>query len=177
MKKFCQCPLIFKKSCHCHVRIRSDILEGTELFHPQTKFGARQRFHSRVSFCSQGGGFCMMSLPVWLPGPMFLLGWSLSLVPCSFQGVSVQGSLFRGCLSGVSVLGVSVQGSPWGSLSKGSLSGGLCQVKSRWYASYWNAFLYKSYYWIQFNCTVQMWSMENRWQVQYTNYNIIVIEL
>ena len=28
----------------------------------------------------------MMSLPVWLPGPMFLLG-SLSLVPCSFQGV------------------------------------------------------------------------------------------
>ena len=33
---------------------------------------------------------CMMSLPVWLPGPMFLLGDSLYLVPCSFQeGVSV----------------------------------------------------------------------------------------
>ena len=29
------------------------------------------------SFCSQGG-FCMMSLPVWLPGPMFLLGVSVS---------------------------------------------------------------------------------------------------
>ena len=26
----------------------------------------------------------MMSLPVWLPGPMFLPGGSLSLVPCSF---------------------------------------------------------------------------------------------
>ena len=54
------------------------------------------------SFCSQGRGkgLCMMSLPVWLPGPMFLLeglclwshvpsGGSLSLVPCSFWGVSV----------------------------------------------------------------------------------------
>ena len=60
-----------------------------------------------------GGGLCMMSLPVWLPGPMFLPGgflslflcsfwgslslflcsfWgSLSLVPCSFRGVSIQG--------------------------------------------------------------------------------------
>ena len=36
----------------------------------------------------------MMSLPVWLPGPMFLWG-SLSLVPCSFQvGVSVSGPTF-----------------------------------------------------------------------------------
>ena len=56
-----------------------------------------------------------MSLPVWLPGPMFLLGGgSLSLVPCSFKGglclgeVSVQGDL---CLGGISVPGegVSVQ--------------------------------------------------------------------
>ena len=32
-----------------------------------------------------GGGLCIMSLPVWLTGPMFLPGGSLSLVPCSFQ--------------------------------------------------------------------------------------------
>ena len=28
----------------------------------------------------------MISLPVWMPGPMFFLGGSLSLVPCSFKG-------------------------------------------------------------------------------------------
>ena len=27
---------------------------------------------------------CVMSLPVWLPGPMFLPGESLYVVPCSF---------------------------------------------------------------------------------------------
>ena len=64
------------------------------------------------------GGLCMMSLPVWLPGPMVLLGvsvsgpmflprWSLSLVGlCPWSHV-----LFRGSLSKeVSVQGVSVQG-------------------------------------------------------------------
>ena len=49
----------------------------------------------------------MMSLPIWLPGPMFLLG-----------GVSVQG---------VSIQGISV----WESLSEGVqgvfVKGGLCQ--------------------------------------------------
>ena len=53
----------------------------------------------------------MISLPVWLPGPIFLLERSLSLVPCSFQG-----SLSR--------CGVSVQG--WGLCLRGSLSGGSC---------------------------------------------------
>ena len=39
-----------------------------------------------------------MSLPVWLPGSMFLMEGSLSLVLCSFlEGVSVQGDL---CLGG-----------------------------------------------------------------------------
>ena len=78
----------------------------------------------------------MMSLPVWLPNPMFLLGASLCLVPCSLLGglcpggVSVQeGSLSRGR-----------------SLSGGSLSRSLCREtpqnqKSGWYASYWNALL------------------------------------
>ena len=63
-----------------------------------------------------GRGLCMLSLPVWLTGPMFLLGReSLSLVPCSFQG-----GLCPGC-GGVSCLGVSVGG-------KGSvLGGGPCQ--------------------------------------------------
>ena len=61
-----------------------------------------------------GRGLCMMSLPVWLTGPMFLLGrGSLSLVPCSFQG-----GLCPGC--GGSLV--------WGPLSGGlvSLLGGLC---------------------------------------------------
>ena len=77
----------------------------------------------------------MMSLPVWLPGSMFLLVRPLSLVPCSFQVesvqgvVPVQGSLAIGslCSGGVSVQGVSVWGAslfrwslcPWGSLSRG----------------------------------------------------------
>ena len=30
--------------------------------------------HMSVILSSGGGGLCMMSLPVWLPGPMFL-GW------------------------------------------------------------------------------------------------------
>ena len=56
----------------------------------------------------------MMSLPFWLSGSMFLpeglCPWShvpsrgsLYLVPCSFQGVSVQGDLSLG--DGVSVEG------------------------------------------------------------------------
>ena len=53
------------------------------------------------------GGLCMMSLPVWLSVPMFLLGGSLTRVPCSFWGVSVQGVSVQ---EGVSVHRVSVQG-------------------------------------------------------------------
>ena len=63
-----------------------------------------KHFYCPQSFCSQGG-LCLMSLHVWLPGPVFLRGdlclWShvlskgsLSLVPCSFQGVSVCGPVF-----------------------------------------------------------------------------------
>ena len=44
------------------------------------------------------GGLCMMSLPVWLSGPMYLLGGgSLCLVPCSFWGGLPPGCL---CLGG-----------------------------------------------------------------------------
>ena len=38
----------------------------------------------------------MMSLSAWLPGSMFLLGRSLSLVPCSFHGVFVRGTSVGG---------------------------------------------------------------------------------
>ena len=55
-------------------------------------------------FCSQGD-LCMMSLPVWLPGPMFLLG-GLSL----WSHVHSRGSLSRGLCLG-------------GSLARGSLPG------------------------------------------------------
>ena len=42
----------------------------------------------------------MMSLPVWLPGPMFLLGGSMSLASCSFQGgLCLGGDLSRGYVS------------------------------------------------------------------------------
>ena len=44
------------------------------------------------SLCPQRGGLCMMSLPVWLPGPMFHLG-GLCLVPCAFQGGLCLGGL------------------------------------------------------------------------------------
>ena len=78
------------------------------------------------SFCPQGGGLCMMSLPVWLPGPMFLPGVS---VTCS---IFLPGSLCLG--EGISVQGVSVQwslcprgGPMFGGLYLGFLLGGnLC---------------------------------------------------
>ena len=64
--------------------------------------------------CLSRGGLCMMSLPVWLPIPMFLIGglclWSH--VPCwGSSWVSVQLGLCSGSLC------------PRGSLS----SGGLCR--------------------------------------------------
>ena len=54
----------------------------------------------------------MMSLSVWLPGPVFLLGGSPEWV--SVQGVSVQGdSLSRGLCPGKSLSGGSLcQGDP-----------------------------------------------------------------
>ena len=52
---------------------------------------------SQVFFCPLGGGFCMMSLGVWLPGPMFFLGGVSIPCPCSFQGgVSASGGLPTG---------------------------------------------------------------------------------
>ena len=61
----------------------------------------------------------MMSLPVWLPGPLFLLGeglWSMFL-----QGVSVQRGL--------------PDRDPWTETPLDREQGGRC-------ASYWNAFLF-----------------------------------
>ena len=110
--------------------------------------------------CLSIGGLCMVSLPVWLSGPMFLLGglclWSH--VPSSVQGSLCMGDLCpggsvqgRSLSRGVSVQEVTIQGvSVWGSLSKGrgSLSGGSFyrdtpqNQESGWYASHWNAFLF-----------------------------------
>ena len=69
-------------------------------------------------FVQGGGGVClyMMSLPAWLPGPIFLQG-GLCLGEVSVQG----GSLGRG---------------------KGVLCAGGSREKSGRYASYWNAFLF-----------------------------------
>ena len=58
-------------------------------YRPQMKL-----WEGNVSFCSREVSLCIMSLPLWLSGPMFLLGGSLSLVPCSFQWVSVSGTMF-----------------------------------------------------------------------------------
>ena len=93
------------------------------------------------------GGLCMMSFPIWLPGPMFLLErGSLCLVKCSFQRVSVQGV----SVWGISVREVFVQGDlcPGVSLSGRPPDRDPHIVKTRWYASYWKAFLFflKNFY-------------------------------
>ena len=100
----------------------------------------------------------MMSLPVWLPGPMFFLG-RISVSGPMFllgRGVSVQGVCAGGlcprnlCLGDVSVqAGVCPGGlGPGGLYPGGSLSRGVSvgrplprNQKCGWYASYWNAFL------------------------------------
>ena len=105
----------------------------------------------------------MMSLPVWLPslmfvrggvsvsGPMFLPGGLCLVGSLSGGSVSRGGSMSRESLSeGVPVQGVggvSVQSSGI-SVLEVSVQWDLCQgdtsilVKSRCYASYWNAFLF-----------------------------------
>ena len=102
------------------------------------KFGEDNIFRSVCDSVYRGP--CKMSLPVWLPGSVFLLG---VFVPASIflpVGLCPGGFPFKG----VSVQGVSVQGSlsrrvsVWGSLSRwvffwedlcpgGSLSRSLCR--------------------------------------------------
>ena len=55
------------------------------LLPPTNEVWGKVMFYTCLSFCSPEGGV-YVSLPVWLPGPMFLLGGSLSLVQCSFGG-------------------------------------------------------------------------------------------
>ena len=100
------------------------------------------------SFCPGVGvgELCMMSLPVWLPGPIHIPSGGCSVPgPMFLLGVSVQGAY----VLGVSVQGVSVQVGlrPGGVLvQRVSLRDlpdrPLCTVKSGRYASYWNAFLF-----------------------------------
>ena len=88
------------------------------------------------------GGLCRMSLPVWLPGPMFLAAGglcALSHIPSSKTGLNPGGSQSRGSLSTdslsreVSIQGVSVRASLYSGMSvqgvsvkSGLNSGGLC---------------------------------------------------
>ena len=75
----------------------------------------------------------MMSLPVWLPGPIFLPGGPMSLVPCSVGGLCLWSHVpSRVSLSG----GVSLTQTPWTETPL------IRTVKSGQYASYWNAFLF-----------------------------------
>ena len=66
------------------------------------------------------GALCMISLPVWLPGPMFLPGGLCLWSHVPSGRVSITDTPFDRDLPG--------QRPP-------------CTVRSGWYASYWNAFL------------------------------------
>ena len=84
--------------------------------HPQTKFGTGYwLFLLLCVILFMGVGLCMMSLLVWLPGPMILFGGVSVTGPPSFRGVSVwgvsvQGCLYQGAMSRmVSVCSVSAQ--------------------------------------------------------------------
>ena len=113
-----ECILVFINFVIPSIALHVTIVSHSEKFHlsffyrPQTKFGGKVIF-SVASVILSRGVLCMMSLPVWLPGLMFLLEGSLSLVPCSFGGVSVRGVLLRALYQ---------------------------NQKSGQYASYWNAF-------------------------------------
>ena len=78
-------------------------------------YGTLTKFLGKVIFSDASvilstGGLCIMLLPIWLPGSIFLLWGYLSLIPCSFWGSFCPGSLSRGvCPEGVSVQGISVQ--------------------------------------------------------------------
>ena len=88
------------------------------IYRPQTKFEGKVIFSeaSVILFIGRSLYYVASCLPVW---SYVLSGGSLSLVPCSFQGVSVQG--------------VSVGRPP-------SL-----ESENGRYASYWNAFLLLKY--------------------------------
>ena len=91
--------------------------------------------HLYVSPSIHAGGLCMMSLLVWLPGPLFLLG------------VSVSGPIFLpGGLADIDLPQTEIpldrdppDRDPPGQRPPDQRPP--CTVKSGWYASYWNAFL------------------------------------
>ena len=124
---------IVSEICLDLVRIsREKIKCEKEFLPPANEVWGKVIFSEASVILSRGGGFCMMSLPVWLPGPMFSLGvlcpWShVPFGGSLFGGLCLEKSLFRGCLS----------------------RGCFCREtplppnqKSRRYASYWNAFLF-----------------------------------
>ena len=95
-----------------------------------------REFSVQGGLCPREGGLC--------PG----IGNLCPGEGVSVQEISVWGSLSRGLCPGVCVQGGLCPGAS-GSLSMGSISGGLSHrdssitVMCGWYASYWNAFLFK----------------------------------
>ena len=84
-----------------------------DFYRPQTKLQEGNVFTSVCqSYCTWGRGYCMMSLPFWLPGSMFLLrdGGLLLWSHVHSRGVSVSGPMF---LLGVSLQGVLLTETPW----------------------------------------------------------------
>ena len=132
-----------------------------QLFLPPAKeVWGKTMFYTCLWFCSLwGGGGCLCpGVSVWggpCPGglcPGRSLSRWVSVQGSLSRGVSVQGSLCpRGSLSrglcpwGVSVLGGLCLGGlcPWGGLCHGDHHH---TITSGWYASYWNAFLFYSYF-------------------------------
>ena len=113
----------------------------SSFYRPQTKLWEGNVFTPVCDSVHGGVSLSRVSLcPGWVSVQGALYPWGLCPGGSLSRGVSVQG---------VSVQGVSVQGGlcPGGLCPGGSLSWGICQgdprtVKSRQYASYWNAFLF-----------------------------------
>ena len=115
------------------------------------KFGARECFLKCLSFCPHGGGgggsLCMISLPVWLPAPIFLPWGSLSGEGGGLYGDprnQKSGRYYR-CVGGVSQHALGQTPLPWADISQYALGktpppDGHCSGQ---YASYWNVLLLK----------------------------------
>ena len=132
-------PSKYLSTCFCdHNRLLPPVNEV---------WGKVMFLHMSVILSTGGGGLCMMSLPVWLAGPMFLLG-ALCL---------------GGLCPGGSLWGVSPQQKPR-------------TVKSGRCTSYWNAFLFiYSYRQSSYRISSDHWSFYSRYPISYlrrSNYGL-----
>ena len=74
------------------LRFFAKSLTSLSLTHTHEVWGTVMFLHTSVILST--GSLCMMSLPVWLPGPMFLLGVSV-FGPMLILGVSVWDVTFQ----------------------------------------------------------------------------------